>query len=204
MCTAVSQLFSTTDNLMDFPGLKVLFIIPPAALWEKRPSRWLGYEPAFLFAFLSTKSKTVQEKKSVFSSCDEAEGILPSCHRGTVSCIFNLTEEREPETKHDSGFHQGTYALTSFQEGGSILEKQNKVFCHQPDILSSHGEKEFTCSSVLYQKCQINNWELIWGPDHNHCLTGSPFRFLASYAYFMITRCAYRNLKASGGIFMPK
>lgn len=64
MWSAGSGLFLTRYILMDFPGLKALFITPQTSLHIL----WLLREPAFLFAFLSRQRSTwlFMEKNNLF------------------------------------------------------------------------------------------------------------------------------------------
>lgn len=81
MWSAGSGLFLTRYILMDFPGLKALFITPRTSLHIL----WLLREPAFLFAFLSRQRSTwlFMEKKDLFLLflCVKGGRVLLLYHR---------------------------------------------------------------------------------------------------------------------------
>lgn len=79
MWTALNQCFGTTDNLMDFSGLKALLRYPSSSsVGEKTKVVSVGCEPAFLFTFLSGFN-VLKYKKQVpalfFFGYDQAHGI---------------------------------------------------------------------------------------------------------------------------------
>lgn len=95
LCTALSHLFATADNLMDFPGLKAPFKIPWASLWERKRSQWRGREPAFLLAYLSKyKSQKFFIRKERYFFFLHVTRLKGWCHSGYVSSVSNLTEDR--------------------------------------------------------------------------------------------------------------
>lgn len=98
MWSAGSGLFLTRYILMDFPGLKALFITPQTSLHIL----WLLREPAFLFAFLSRQRSTwlFMEKKDLFllffvsrvgGYCFYTTGLWVPSRDTLCWCVISLT-----------------------------------------------------------------------------------------------------------------